>query len=144
MVRKCRTIQRSFISGGRSWKEPVHRWRNGSKNPSLNGELVSYNSNLIRKCRLLIEISLYYAITVCAEYPFLVLTLSMIFATFLGLGILRLEVTIDPVELWAAPTSRSRLEKDYFDESFTPFYRTEQVILHAEGLEGVNRLTLGR
>lgn len=56
----------------------------------------------------------------------------------LAVGVIYLEVTIDPVELWAAPESRSRQEKDYFDKSFNPFYRTEQVILHAEGLDGVS------
>lgn len=59
-------------------------------------------------------------------------------AAALTCGVLYLEVTIDPVELWAAPESRSRQEKDYFDANFSPFYRTEQVILHAEGLEPVS------
>ena len=57
-------------------------------------------------------------------------------AAALTAGVIFLKVTIDPVELWAAPESRSRLEKDYFDENFTPFYRTEQVILHAENYDG--------
>ena len=59
-------------------------------------------------------------------------------AAALAVGVIYLEVTIDPVELWASPESRSRQEKDYFDKSFTPFYRTEQIILHAEGLTGVS------
>ena len=62
-------------------------------------------------------------------------------AAALAVGVIYLEVTIDPVELWASPESRSRQEKDYFDKSFTPFYRTEQVILHAEGLTGVSSLS---
>ncbi len=62
----------------------------------------------------------------------MVLFLGISVATALTVGVIYLEVTIDPVELWAAPESRSRQEKDYFDKSFTPFYRTEQVILHAE------------
>ena len=66
--------------------------------------------------------------------------LALSAAAALSVGIIYLEVTIDPVELWAAPESRSRQEKDYFDKSFTPFYRTEQVILHAEGLEGVSHI----
>ena len=40
-------------------------------------------------------------------------------------------MTTDPVELWSPPTSESRLEKDYFDKHFGPFYRTEQIILTA-------------
>lgn len=38
-------------------------------------------------------------------------------------------MTTDPVELWAAPTSQSRMEKDIYDSNFDPFYRIEQVII---------------
>jgi hypothetical protein len=47
----------------------------------------------------------------------------------LSCGIVYLEITTDPVELWASPSSRSRLEKEYYDENFEPFYRTEQIII---------------
>lgn len=46
-------------------------------------------------------------------------------------GISLLKVTVDPIELWAKPGSQSRMERDYYDKTFQPFYRTEQVILHA-------------
>ena len=42
-------------------------------------------------------------------------------------------MTIDPIELWASPTSQSRIEKDFFETTFRPFYRTEQVIVKALG-----------
>jgi Niemann-Pick C1 protein len=44
------------------------------------------------------------------------------------------------VELWAAPGSRSRVEKDFYDQVFRPFYRTEQVIIHATNLESFRHL----
>lgn len=44
------------------------------------------------------------------------------------------KVTTDPVELWASPISRSRVEKEYFDSHFEPFYRTEQIIIKAVNL----------
>ena len=47
----------------------------------------------------------------------------------LSCGILYLDVTTDPVKLWAAPDSRSRVEKEYFDTNFVPFYRTEMLII---------------
>lgn len=50
-------------------------------------------------------------------------------------------VTTDPVELWASPSSRSRVEKEYFDSNFSPFYRTEQIIIHAKGLPDVHHNT---
>lgn len=72
----------------------------------------------------------------------MVLIVGVGIAFALAYGIVYLKVTVDPVELWAAPESRSRLEKNYFDKNFSPFYRTEQVILHAEGLEGVSIFVL--
>jgi Niemann-Pick C1 protein len=49
-------------------------------------------------------------------------------------GITQLKITTDPVELWASPTSRSRIEKNYFDQTFGPFYRIEHIIITAKGL----------
>ena len=47
----------------------------------------------------------------------------------LCLGIRYLDITTDPVELWASPASRARVEKEYYDDKFTPFYRTEMIII---------------
>ncbi|KZC13635.1 Niemann-Pick C1 protein [Dufourea novaeangliae] len=59
----------------------------------------------------------------------------------LSYGIMQLSVTSDPIEIWAAPTSRARVEKDYFDSRFEPFYRTEQVYIKAVGLGKVKHNT---
>lgn len=40
-----------------------------------------------------------------------------------------ISVTTNPVELWSAPTSLYRVEKNYFDQNFQPFYRIEQLII---------------
>lgn len=69
--------------------------------------------------------------TIAAKYPLPVIFLSCAFAAGLSSGIIYLEVTTDPIELWASPTSRSRVEKDFYDKTFRPFYRTTQVIIHA-------------
>ncbi|KAB0803649.1 hypothetical protein PPYR_00619 [Photinus pyralis] len=50
-------------------------------------------------------------------------------------GAFSLNVTTDPVEIWASPTSRSRQEKDFFDLEFSPFYRTEQIFIKAVNIE---------
>lgn len=47
------------------------------------------------------------------------------------------QIITDPVELWASPASRSRVERDFFDRNFEPFYRTEQVIITATNLSNV-------
>lgn len=73
----------------------------------------------------------------CAKYPLSVMVLSVAFAVGLSTGVYWLKVETDPIELWAAPGSRSRVEKDFFDQTFRPFYRTEQVIVHAKNIAPV-------
>lgn len=65
--------------------------------------------------------------TYCAKNPWLILFLGFCFVCAMGHGIKYLKITTDPVELWAAPNSRSRVEREYFDSNFEPFYRIEQV-----------------
>jgi Niemann-Pick C1 protein len=68
---------------------------------------------------------------VCANYPWL--TFVVIFALFGGLnyGWKYFQVETDPVRLWVAPNSQSRIQKDFFDEHFGPFYRPQQIFLTA-------------
>ncbi|XP_018008621.1 NPC intracellular cholesterol transporter 1 isoform X3 [Hyalella azteca] len=75
------------------------------------------------------------------RHPWKVIAASVLVALGLSCGVRQLVVTTDPVELWAAPTSRSRLEKQYFDEHFEPFYRTEMIIIRPVGLDPVEQLT---
>ncbi|XP_053950504.1 NPC intracellular cholesterol transporter 1 homolog 1b [Anastrepha ludens] len=65
----------------------------------------------------------------CAKNPVLILALSSWMIGGLAYGVKYLSVTTDPIELWAAEDSQARLEKDYFDEHFGPFYRTNQIFL---------------
>ncbi|RZF39227.1 hypothetical protein LSTR_LSTR010321 [Laodelphax striatellus] len=78
---------------------------------------------------------------VCACHPWLTLFVGGCVVAALCSGIRQLQITTDPVQLWASPSSRSRLEKTYFDEHFEPFYRTEQVIINAVGLNKVKHNT---
>ncbi|PNF25098.1 hypothetical protein B7P43_G01990, partial [Cryptotermes secundus] len=75
--------------------------------------------------------------TGCARYPWLVLFVGLCVVVGLGHGIKYINVTTNPVELWASPNSRSRVEREYFDSHFEPFYRTEQVIIHASGYKSI-------
>jgi Niemann-Pick C1 protein len=79
----------------------------------------------------------HYFVTACASHPWLVLFLGLCVVVGLGHGIMYMRVTTDPVELWAAPTSRARTEREFFDSHFEPFYRTEQVILRPLGLKNI-------
>ena len=72
-----------------------------------------------------------------ATYPWLTLIGGLIFVAVLGFGIKFLNVTTDPVQLWASPQSRSRVEREYFDSTFQPFYRIEQIIIKAVDLPNI-------
>ena len=69
--------------------------------------------------------------TFAAKHPLPVIFLSIALVASLCSGVHKLEVTKDPIELWASPDSRCRLEKDFFDSEFRPFYRTALVIARA-------------
>ncbi len=75
------------------------------------------------------------------RYPVPVMVLGVAFALGLSTGVRWLRVETDPVELWAAPQSRSRVERDYYDSVFRPFYRTAQVIVNARDLPNVGFAT---
>jgi hypothetical protein len=75
---------------------------------------------------------------VFASHPAIVLFASSWVVAALVYGAFDLQVTTDPVEMWASPQSRSRLEKEYFDSRFEPFYRTEQVFVKAVGIQKVS------
>lgn len=61
---------------------------------------------------------------------------SVVVVAVLTAGIKDIELTTDPVELWSAPNSRARQEKDFHDKNFDPFFRTNQLILTAPGRTG--------
>ena len=67
----------------------------------------------------------------CSSHPFIVIIVCIIFVGVLAGGLKFYKVTKNPVDLWSAPGSRARKEKDLYDSKFTPFYRTEQLIITA-------------
>jgi hypothetical protein len=77
-------------------------------------------------------------VAVFASHPAIVLFASSWVVAALVYGAFDLQVTTDPVEIWASPQSRSRLEKEYFDSRFEPFYRMEQVFVKAVGIQKVS------
>ncbi|XP_037337741.2 NPC1-like intracellular cholesterol transporter 1 [Pungitius pungitius] len=74
--------------------------------------------------------------TLMATYPLTVLLLSAVVVAVFTAGLKSIELTTDPVELWSAPDSRARQEKDFHDTHFDPFFRTNQLILTAPGRKG--------
>ena len=65
----------------------------------------------------------------CATHPVKVLVIGLLCTIGLGCGLNFYQITTDPVELWSSPTSQARREKDYYDENFGKFFRSEQMII---------------
>ncbi|KAJ8379241.1 hypothetical protein SKAU_G00000190 [Synaphobranchus kaupii] len=74
--------------------------------------------------------------TLIASHPLKVLLISLLVVLVFAMGMINMELTTDPVELWSAPNSRARKEKDFHDKYFDPFMRTNQLILTAPGRPG--------
>lgn len=66
-----------------------------------------------------------------SNHPWLMFSVIFLFVGLLNIGWDRFAVETDPVRLWVAPDSESRLQKEYFDQHFGPFYRTEQIFVTA-------------
>ncbi|MBN3319307.1 NPCL1 protein, partial [Atractosteus spatula] len=74
--------------------------------------------------------------TLMASHPIKVIIISLVIVSAFAAGLVKIELTTDPVELWSAPNSRARKEKDFHDKHFDPFFRTNQLILTAPGRPG--------
>ncbi|KAJ5342582.1 hypothetical protein N7541_011706 [Penicillium brevicompactum] len=66
---------------------------------------------------------------VCARFPAITISSSIVVVAVMSLGWLRFAVETDPVRLWVSPSSAAAQEKDFFDQNFGPFFRAEQAFL---------------
>ena len=67
----------------------------------------------------------------CAASPWVTLAVAFTFIGLLNIGWQKFSVETDPVRLWVSPTSDTKLQKEFFDSNFGPFYRTQQVFVTA-------------
>lgn len=77
-----------------------------------------------------------------ANHPWLIFSIVFLIIGLLNIGWKNFTVETDPVRLWVAPDSESKLQKEYFDIHFGPFYRTEQIFVTAAvgaGPDGVSK-----
>lgn len=65
----------------------------------------------------------------CARFPAATIGISILIVGLLSLGWLNFTIETDPVRLWVSPTSDAAMEKNFFDNNFGPFYRTQQAFL---------------
>lgn len=81
-------------------------------------------NNMIRK-------GFYHLGLFASNHPWFMFSVVFLVMGLLNIGWDKFAVETDPVRLWVAPDSESRLQKEYFDEHFGPFYRTEQIFVTA-------------
>lgn len=67
----------------------------------------------------------------CVRNPRPVILFSLVIIAMCSSGLAFFKITTNPVDLWSAPNSQARREKEYFDTNFGPFFRTEQLIIQA-------------
>lgn len=70
--------------------------------------------------------------TLVASNPIKVMIVSLAIVAGLSSGIIWMELTTDPLELWSSPDSQARQEKELYEKHFGPFFRTNQIILTAK------------
>lgn len=64
-----------------------------------------------------------------ARAPGLTISVCIVIVAILSAGWLHFDLEKEPARLWVSPSSAAAQEKAYFDDSFGPFYRAEQVFL---------------
>ena len=69
----------------------------------------------------------------CATYPLTILLIVFSVSSFCALGVSYLTLEEEPAKLWVEPDSKVALEKEHYDSTFNPFYRTQQAILTPKG-----------
>lgn len=78
----------------------------------------------------------------CASRPFTTFGLATVVIVLLNLGWIRFSVETDPVRLWVSPHSAAAAQKQFFDDNFGPFYRSEQLFITADNGHPVTFETL--
>ncbi|XP_054158157.1 NPC intracellular cholesterol transporter 1-like [Oppia nitens] len=69
----------------------------------------------------------------CSQKPYVYILPVIGIALSVGLSVgvvTHFSAMTDPVNLWSAPDSRARLEKNFYDQNFNPFYRIQQLIIY--------------
>ncbi|KAL1838912.1 hypothetical protein VTJ49DRAFT_2076 [Mycothermus thermophilus] len=64
-----------------------------------------------------------------ARFPALTISGATLVVLVLSLGWFHFELEKDPARLWVSPTSAAAQEKQFFDDNFGPFYRSEKIFL---------------
>lgn len=67
--------------------------------------------------------------SMCASFPWRTIMISLFIAFTMGSFSKMLQLEQDPIHLWVSSNSEAFKQKEIFDTSFGPFYRTEQIFV---------------
>ncbi|KII69990.1 Niemann-Pick C1 protein [Thelohanellus kitauei] len=111
-------------------------------NPLLDYDRASY-MNQAKFITVVQRLLMKWGMLVSTKYDFVIYS-SAVFALFLTLGVsFHFKITSDPVKLWSPPKSEVVKNKEFFDQHFGPFYRTEQIIVKTPRLKSKKGNFLG-
>ena len=79
---------------------------------------------------------------ISAKYPISVMSVALLTVAVLCTGLTQLEVTTNPIKLWAAPDSRARVERRFFESTFRPFFRVQSIVLRPKLPEEIGTAAL--
>ncbi len=78
----------------------------------------------VKLCRMFYKLGL-----LTASFPWATFAIVFTLVGLLNVGWSSFSVETDPVGLWVAPDSESKIQKDFFDQNFGPFYRPQQIFV---------------
>lgn len=75
---------------------------------------------------------------ICAQRPRTTILVTLVFVVVCSFGWRWFGVEQNPINLWVPPTSEALAQKHFFDQNFSPFYRTTQLIITPADLDSAD------
>ncbi|CAK9436771.1 uncharacterized protein LODBEIA_P12930 [Lodderomyces beijingensis] len=73
----------------------------------------------------------------CSTFPGVTIGSSLAVAILLSLGMFKLQLETDPINLWVSPTEPAYINQQYFETHFGEWFRIEQVIVSSKNNEPI-------
>ncbi|KAI5954390.1 NCR1 [Candida jiufengensis] len=73
----------------------------------------------------------------CSTYPGISVGTSLVVALLLSLGMFKLNLETNPINLWVSPTEPALINQKYFESEFGQWFRVEQVIVSTKNQEPI-------
>lgn len=68
----------------------------------------------------------------CSTFPGITIGTSLVVSVLLSLGMFKLDIETNPINLWVSPTEPAYINQQYFESNFGEWFRIEQVIVSSE------------